>query len=724
MKKERKPWSRRKKIWMSVLFVFLAFVASVGLQFGYNMLFVTPVGDSDLASDATDGLEQMLHDSLTLSDAYFADSATVSSALSGTIQELNYRNDCSDFDANALLRIYLENQNRLDEKNKNEIKTCLLKFKYWPSEGDGRDDGMCFWSENHQLMFSVADYLAGNLWKDETFCDGRKGSEHVTLAKSRIEAWMELRFTYGFSEYYSNNYYPEDIGPMSNFIQYASSDDETMRSKMKIILDLLFYDLASQSWKYTSNEGKTYYAFMSAGGRMYFDNKASDDTGNRLRRYVDYLLGLNQTDYGSWNATFFNCFRHMYEAKDTSGKAFYQLPEVIKAIFDDPSDEQIVKSSSSLDCEELKSEGLVGMSDKQIMAQLGEEAFSNPEVIDNSIAFMNKYSLFRNEMLNDFKIVNIYPLVWTHSLGALSRQLHPSTDGKAVQRGNVYTYQTSDYTLSTNQAYQPGEYGDQQQIELATLSNNVSVFSLQPMRNSTRENYWVGQGRMPYSVQEKNINVSLFTIPSKAGLLEPHVASFTHTYFPLGLFDESDVTHLSEGYIFGRKNNTYIAVKGMSNSSAATFAFKNEMSGVSEDDLTKDRSKIKTSVKALIEASGNLHYDLILNGGDKQAIVTELSSSKQDASFNAFKTRILANPVSFDASSFALSYVSHGTSLQATYNQSFLVNGVSEDLQYARYESPYVEGGKLARKASNITFAFGGKSLTLDFDHLKREQNA
>ena len=142
MKKERKPWSRRKKIWMSVLFVFLAFVASVGLQFGYNMLFVTPVGDSDLASDATDGLEQMLHDSLTLSDAYFADSAAVSSALSGTIQELNYRNDCSDFDANALLRIYLENQNRLDEKNKNEIRTCLLKFKYWPSEGDGRDDGM------------------------------------------------------------------------------------------------------------------------------------------------------------------------------------------------------------------------------------------------------------------------------------------------------------------------------------------------------------------------------------------------------------------------------------------------------------------------------------------------------------------------------------------------------------------------------------------------------
>lgn len=457
---------------------------------------------------------------------------------------------------------------------------------------------------------------------------------------------------------------------------------------------------------------------------MYFDNKASDDTGNRLRRYADYLLGLQQTDYGSWNATFFNCFRHMYEAKDENGKAFYQLPEVIKAIFDDPSEEQIVKSSSSLDCEELKSEGLVGMDDKQIMAQLGEEAFSNPEVIDNSIAFMNKYSLFRNEMLNDFKLVNLYPLVWAHSLGGLSRQLHPSTDGKAVQRGNVYTYQTPDYSLSTNQAYQPGEYGDQQQIELATLSNDVSVFSLQPMRISTRENYWVGQGRMPYSVQEKNVNISLFTIPSKAGLLEPHVVSFTHTYFPLGLFDESDTSHLSEGYIFGRKNNTYIAVKGMSNSSEATFAFKNEMSGVSEDELTKDRSKIKTSVKNLIEASGNLHYDLILKGGDKQAIVTELSSLKQDASFNAFKTRILANPVSFDVSSFALSYASNGASLKATYDKSFLVNGVSEDLQYARYESPYVEGGKLGRKASAITFAFAGKRLALDLQNLKREEGA
>src|SRR5574344_815402 len=128
-KKPRQKWSRRKKIWMSVLFVFLAFVVSVGLQFGYNMLILTPVGDSDLPDDATDGLEQMLHDSLTLSDAYFEDSATVSSALSGTIQELNYRNDCSDFDANALLRIYLENQNRLDDKNKSEIKNCLINFK-------------------------------------------------------------------------------------------------------------------------------------------------------------------------------------------------------------------------------------------------------------------------------------------------------------------------------------------------------------------------------------------------------------------------------------------------------------------------------------------------------------------------------------------------------------------------------------------------------------------
>ena len=157
---------------------------------------------------------------------------------------------------------YLENEERLTEFNKNEIRDCLTGLKYWLTDYDGRQDSMCFWSENHQILFAVTEYLTGNEWPDVYFADGRKGSSHVESAKERINAWMEQRFYYGFNEYYSNNYYIEDIAPMANFIEFAV--DEDMVNRMKIIMDLLWYDVASQSYKYVDVNGKTNYAFMSA----------------------------------------------------------------------------------------------------------------------------------------------------------------------------------------------------------------------------------------------------------------------------------------------------------------------------------------------------------------------------------------------------------------------------------------------------------------------------
>ena len=116
--------------------------------------------------------------------------------------------------------------------------------------------------------------------------------------------------------------------------------------------------------------------------------------------------------------------------------------------------------------------------------------------------------------------------------------LNPSTNGKAIQRANVYTYQTPYYSMSTSQAYFAGDYADQHQVSLLTLAGDLTIYTSQPMRNSSRGQYWVGYGRLPYSVQDENVNISIYTIPDKAGMLEPHVVGYTHAYFPVGLFDE------------------------------------------------------------------------------------------------------------------------------------------------------------------------------------------
>ncbi len=697
----------------SLLVLIVLCLGSVVFQFVFNMFFIK-VYEPVLTKGSDGKLTQMLYESEFLEDDYFKDTELVSKNLEGAIERIDVREDCADFTANAMIRFYLENEHRLEEVNKNEIKDCLTNFKYWMDQYDGRSDSMCHWSENHQILFAVTEYLAGKTWPDEIFADGNTGDKHVEFAKERINAWMQQRYLYGFNEYYSNNYYPEDIAPMANFIQFADKEDQDMIDRMKIVMDLIWMDIATQSYKYVDDQGNTQYAFMSASGRMYMDNKASDDTGNRLRPYINLVLE-NGTDYLNETRNFFVCFRRMMEAEE-NGQPIYEVPEVIKEIFNDSSEVQIVKSSNGITLKELVEDGYVGESVDQMMMQMGMEAFSNPEVIDNSIRYLNENQLFENEFLNDFKMVNLWPLTLTKTLGFVSELLNPSTNGKAIQRANVYTYQTPYYSMSTSQQHFAGDYADQHHISLSTLSNDLSVYNSQPMRNHSRSQYWVGYGRLPYAVQDENISIAIYTIPEKTGFLEPHVVKYTHAYFPAGLFDEVNLDYLSEGYVFGRKNDTYVMMCAKSDEEAVLM-YKNDMENVTDEELREDRDDIKTNVKEMIEASGDLRYDLIFEGGSQHAWVTELSSVEQDGSFEAFIERTLSNEFSFEQ--LKVSYTSLEKVFEVQYGESFMLNHEIVDTEYDRYESVY---GTVERKAEQMHFSFNGKSLTLDFEEGIRKQ--
>ena len=701
-----------KKTWVKIILgVVIVIVLSVAIQFGYNMLFVKPY-----ASETTKGgdgkLTEMLYQSENLEDSYFENTALISANLEGAIERIDIREDCADFTACGLIRFYIENEHRLADVNKEEIKNCLTGFKYWMDQYDGRKDSMCHWSENHQILFATTEYLAGSEWPDAVFADGKSGEAHVAMAKERIEAWMSQRYYYGFNEYYSNNYYPEDIAPMANFIQFARAEDEAMVQRMKIIMDIIWIDIATQSYRYTDANGNTQYAFVSASGRMYMDNKSSDDTGNRLRPYINLVLE-NGEEYLSESNRFFTCFRRMYQAR-VNGAPIYEVPSIIKAIFNDSAKKQIVKSSNGITLEELVTDGFVGQDVGQIMMQMGMEAFSNSEVIDNSIEYLNKNKLFNNEFLNDFKLVNLWPLTLTKSLGFLSGILNPSTDGKAIQRANVYTYQTPYYSMSTTQEHFAGDYADQHQINVSILAGDLAVYNAQPMRNSTRGQYWVGYGRLPYSVQDENVNISIYTIPNSTGLLEPHIVKYTHAYFPVGLFDEVILDYMDQGYVFGRKGDSYVMMRAMSDGNG-TLAFKNDMAGVSTEDITTDMSKIKDNVRELIEASGDLRYDLIFEGGSSHAWITELGSVEENGSFAQFVSQMLTNE--YDYTDMTISYKSGEKLFNVKYDEHFMINGQVVDTNYARYENSYVTNGAIERKSDVISLEWQGAYwLTLDYE--------
>jgi hypothetical protein len=579
-----------------------------------------------------------------------------------TFQFVRSRYDCSDFRLQSLLRILYLYEDRLDDGTKGKIRETLLNFKYWMDEPGA--DSMCYWSENHQILFAAAEYLAGRKYPDDVFANnGMTGRQHMEKARARIMTWMEQRWLYGFTEWYSNTYYVEDIAPMSNLIDF--SGDEEIRTKMSIIMDLLLYDMASQSYKGT---------FVTTSGRLYEGGKKSGRDAS-TRSVTEHVFGYDaDTDQRMGMDLNFIYIRD------------YEIPEVIRAIGRDERAAEI-RASSGLDVAELKGEGLVGPEDRQIMMQWGMEAFTNAPVITNSVNYIRKNKMFGNEFLYDFKDVNYTLLVKLGLLPVVSRVINPQTNGVAIQRANTYTYRTPWYSMATAQQYHPGDYGDQQQVSIATFGNELSIFNNHPAvedgkrgPNGSSPLYWVGYGHLPHSAQDRNVNLSLYVLPGGKGLMEKQLLHYTHEYFPKAKFD--DVV-LDGRYAFARYGDAYVALIG-----------RNELRFApgKDDDLLQD--------------------------GRETYWITELGDRQTDGAFDGFMDRIRSNRVEYGDRT--LTYASRGKEYRLVFGREFTIDGATVDTNYKRFSSPWAE---VDRKAGSMRFACGGHSLYLDFYNGIRERS-
>jgi len=597
------------------------------------------------------------------------------SDLDDTLAFIEGRYDCSDFRLQSLLRILYRHRDKLDEKTCEKIKSTLLGFRYWMDEPG--EDSMCFWSENHQILFASAEYLAGQLYPMEIFTNGGiTGREHMEKARRRILDWLELRWKYGFTEWYSNVYYVEDLAAMSNLVDFCR--DGEMVEKTKIIMDLLLYDIASQSYKGN---------FVTTSGRLYERQKKSGRNAS-TREITRHIWGYREDEGGKMPVGLDYIFI-------TVGR--YRIPEVIREIGRDEGPVE-TKASNGLDLRELKDEGLYGLEDRQIMMQLGMGAFTNPQVISNTMKIIKRYRLYRNEFLDACKIVDhallqkILNYTILKKLGQfgllpfISRLLKPQTNGVAIQRANTYAYKTSKYTMGTAQSYHPGEYGHQQHIWTATLGSELSIFTTHPavmpgdaapIGNSPT--YWVGSGRLPHSVQQRNVNLTIYVLPDKKGIMERKLLHFTHAYFPKAVFDE---VRIESNYAFGRYRDVYVA-----------FTAKNELHYAegSTDDLVQE--------------------------GKETFWICEIGTADEERDFERFIGRIESNTCVYDKK--VLTYVSNGRTYRLEYGRDFYVDGKKVDTDYPRINSPYA---RVERGAKTMKFEYKGKRLYLDFDNGVRKE--
>jgi len=242
--------------------------------------------------------------------------------LDGTLAYISGQYDCADFRLVNLIRIIYKYENQIPPQTLEKIQSSLFNFSYWWDENG--QNSVCYWSENHQILFASAEYLIGQKYPNAIFkWSGQTGQIVSEKAKTRILDWLEMRWNYGFTEFYSEVYYKEDIGALINLIDL--SDDPEIVSKSMIILDLLFYDVATQS------HGTM---FSSVCGRAYESHRKSGPKYN--------LSGLTEYFWGNGNSPKPGIVYGVSTSKN------YELPSVLAAIALDTS-AVIIRQQNGLD---------------------------------------------------------------------------------------------------------------------------------------------------------------------------------------------------------------------------------------------------------------------------------------------------------------------------------------------------------------------------------------
>jgi hypothetical protein len=571
---------------------------------------------------------------------------------------VNNRYDCADFRLICLVRTYIAYRHLLTESTVQAIENSMLSFKYWMDEPGS--DGMCFWSENHQLLFHTCEYLIGNLFLDSIFSnDGKTGKEHKDKARPKIMSWLKNRFTYGFTEWHSNTYYEEDIAPLSVLVDF--SEDIEMVEQSKMILDILFLDMAMHSF-----EGY----FVATSGRCY-ENQKKDSSLADVNDILAHAFGIQKRDYDYTriSSMFLLCKN-------------YEVPQIIIDIAHSQGT-QIIMDSMGLDLHEVDKEMPDDDINQKGMFLWSMEAFTNKESINMTMKTFNEWNLKENNFLKDLQSVNIPILRKLGLLPTVVKILNPATQGVAIERANTYTYKTDDYMLSSVQHYHPKKFGDQQHIWQATLPNQINIFSTHPgspmfddQARNFSPSFWVGNGINPDAVQHENVLLLMYDLRARKGYLERNRQKFIHFYFPVNQFEE--VIEL-DTRIYGKVKNSYIAI------------------------LSSKPYEIKDDEEMIIQ-------------GDTSQFVVILGSAEQYGLFSEFVDMIQESSVLFNTKKIQF-LMDHTYELK--FNSTFKVDHQVILTDYPRYDTPFVES---LRKPNELMIHYLNKTLYLNFNQQIRKE--
>jgi len=422
------------------------------------------------------------------------------------------------------------------------VREALLGFKYWYSDPTppGREDGMWYWSENHQVLFHADEYLAGQAFPEEVFAvTGWTGAQHQARAARLLARWMDLRERFGFFEFHSNVYYAEDLRALLSLVEWA--DDPALRRRAEGLVDRMALDLALGTFR---------GAFGMPHGRSYKKDKMTsldEDTWDAVR----LLFDASTYDYqASLDGT----------AVRLAASERYRLPRAIQHIAQASAPSwSTQRMGIPLDEREpmdpqhppVAAYGLDYLDEEDLPVWWSMGALTVWQTLPLTLDVLDRYDLWEQPLFEPFAAAK--PLLGGDpaTSQALARELAWSVSMGLLSQVTTVAYRTPDYMLATAVDFRPGARGHQQHAWQATLDAQAIVFTTHPAtppadstawRDDPQPGAWTGSASLPRSAQWRNVAIHLYApqygpMPAPLDVVTSY-EPYTHAYFPQDRFDE------------------------------------------------------------------------------------------------------------------------------------------------------------------------------------------
>ena len=592
------------------------------------------------------------------------DEAPIRSAL----KTLQARRDGSDFLAAGLIRIcYAARSPLVRPELRAEIRDTLLGFKYWMDEPG--EEFLSIWSENHQIMYHSAEYLAGRLFPDEVFTNnGKTGRWHADHARRKILRWIHIKARVGFSEWDSNTYYPITMAALLNLADLAPEPEVASRAAM--LLDVMFFDMAVDSFRgvYGTSHGRTYAGPAAGGG-------AAEST-SPVQRLAWGVGAMGSPD-------------NIAAVLLASSKR-YRVARTIQAIAVDWPDQLVNRERQSLRIEDASRFGLrFGDPDDFFLLSEGGK-FSTIENIETSLRVTDRFNQHRYNV-----VIRPYAVSVLGTYRELQKRGLPMADldRTSLARVDKLTYRTPDYQLSTAQDYRKGSPGYQQHVWQATLGPKTVVFTLNP---SISGKYWVG--RLPRAAQHKNLLIAVYSMPEETPpgpkTIVPSDASGNAVPSPgpseelpvgrtLAVLRRSNFDEVVQrnGWILARKGHGYLA--------------------------------LRSKVPGVWSPDGVLGGEGILAEGRQNVWICQLGREAVDGSFDNWARRIATAPLEFSGLSIRYQVPGLGE-IRFGWDGPLEIDGKAIALgDYPRFDNPYCRTGY---GSGRYEISHAGHHLVIDFN--------